>query len=996
MSQQRRSDALAGLRARVAGARGPDYWRSLEELADAPEFQELIQDEFPAHASEWHDPVGRRAFLKVMAASLALGGLTACSRPTDTILPYAVPPEEVVPGKPLFFATAMTLGGYATGLLVESHTGRPTKVEGNPSHPASLGATDAFSQAAILALYDPDRSQAVLRGRTVSTWEQVAATLAGIMEVQRAGQGAGLRVLTETVTSPTLAAQLRTLLSRYPSARWHQYEPAGDDAIRAGTRLAFGEVLNPVYRLDRAAVIVSLGGDLLNAGPAAPRYARDFSAGRRLASPGDGMNRLYVAEPMPTPTGAIADHRLPVRASDMERFARGLAQRLRVEAAGGEEAAEAFPQHARWLDAVARDLQAHRGTSLVVAGRDMPPMVHVLAHAMNQALGNLGQTVLLSAPVEAQPVDQLDSLRTLTADMDAGKVEVLIILGGNPVYTAPADVGFENALAKVGLRVHLAEYDDETSAQCHWHIPETHFLEAWGDARAFDGTVSLVQPLIAPLAAGRRSAIELMGMLLGQSQARGYEILREHWRNELRAPDFESAWRKALHDGVIAGTALPVRSAGVRAGATARPGQAPAAAPAGGTLEIVFRPDPTVWDGRFANNAWLQELPKPLTKLTWGNAAYLSPATAARLGIQSGDVVEVAHGGRTLRVAAWVQPGHAADSVTLHLGYGRRRAGRVGTALGANAYLLRTAEQPWVATGVEVRKTGERVELAATQLHHTLAGRHHMRAGTLEEYQKHPEFAKEMVHAPHADLYPEYPYEGYAWGMAIDLTACMACNACVVACQAENNIPVVGREQVIRSREMHWLRIDSYYAGDAEDPTILPQPMLCQHCEKAPCEPVCPVAATSHSAEGLNDQIYNRCVGTRYCSNNCPYKVRRFNFLKYSTDQPLLQLVHNPDVTVRSRGVMEKCTYCVQRINAARIDAKREDRPIRDGDVVTACQAACPTGAITFGNINDRASRVFRLKQAPRNYGALEELNTRPRTSYLARIRNVNPEIEAA
>jgi molybdopterin-containing oxidoreductase family iron-sulfur binding subunit len=708
------------------------------------------------------------------------------------------------------------------------------------------------------------------------------------------------------------------------------------------------------------------------------------------------MNRLYVAESMPSPTGAVADHRLPVRASEMEEFARALARRLGVDGAGGEDAARAFPQHARWLDAVARDLQAHRGAGLVVAGRDMPPVVHVLAHAMNQALGNLGQTVLLTAPVEAEPADQLESLGTLTADMEAGKVEALIILGGNPAYTAPADLRFDAALAKVGLRVHLAEYEDETSALCHWHVPETHFLEAWGDARAFDGTVSLIQPLIAPLAAGRRSALELMAVLLGQPQARGYDILREHWRGELRGQDFESAWRKALHDGVISGTALPVRSAGVRAGAAARQAAAQAAAPAAGTLEVAFRPDPTVWDGRFANNAWLQELPKPVTKLTWDNAAYMSPATATRLGVESGDVVEIAHGGRSLRAPVAVQPGHAPDSVTLHLGYGRRRAGRVGTGLGANAYLLRTAAQPWVATGAQVRRTGERSELAATQMHHALAGRHHVRAGTLEEYRKHPEFARELVHIPHANLYPEYPYEGYAWGMSIDLTACMACNACVVACQAENNIPVVGRDQVIRGREMHWLRIDSYYAGDPEDPAILAQPMLCQHCEKAPCEPVCPVAATSHSAEGLNDQIYNRCIGTRYCSNNCPYKVRRFNFLKYSEDQPLLRLVHNPDVTVRSRGVMEKCTYCVQRINAARIEAKREDRTIRDGDVVTACQAACPTGAIVFGNINDRASRVFQLKQAPQSYGVLAELNTQPRTSYLARIRNVNPEIEAA
>jgi molybdopterin-containing oxidoreductase family iron-sulfur binding subunit len=992
MTHEPRADTFAALRARLEARQGSDYWRSLEELAGTPEFQELVENEFPEHASEWHDPVGRRQFLKIMAASLALGGLTACSRPSDTIVPYAVPPEEVVPGKPLFYATAMPLGGVATGLLVESHMGRPTKVEGNPTHPASLGATDAFAQAAILTLYDPDRSQYVVQGGAVSTWERLTATLAGLLDVQRAGQGAGLRLLTETITSPTLAAQIRALLGRYPAARWHQWEPAGRHAARAGAVLAFGEPLQPIYRLDRAAVVLSLGGGLLDAGPGALRYAREFAAGRRALAPQDDMNRLYVAEPMPTPTGAIADHRLPIRTSEMEAFARAVARRLGVAGAGS--AAEAFPQHARWLDALARDLQAHRGTSLVAAGDAMPPAVHALAHAMNQALGNVGQTALFTAPVEAEPVDQLESLRTLTADMEAGKVELLIILGGNPVYTAPADLGFERALAKVGLRVHLAEYEDETSAVCHWHVPETHFLESWGDARAFDGTVSVIQPLIAPLTPGRRSAHELLAALLGEPQRGSYDVVREHWRGELKGQDFESAWRKALHDGVIAATALPLRTPAVRAGALA-PAEAPAPA-AAGSLEVSFRPDPTVWDGRFANNAWLQELPKPICKLTWDNAAFLSPATATRLGVASGDVVEIGAGGRSLRAPVWVQPGHAADSVTLHLGYGRRRAGRVGTGAGVNAYLLRTAEQPWVATGATLQKTGERHPMAATQLHHSLAGRHHVRAGSLAEYRKHPEFAPEMVHFPHADLYPEYPYEGYAWGMAIDLGACMGCGACVVACQAENNIPVVGKDQVIRSREMHWLRIDSYYGGEPEAPEILTQPMLCQHCEKAPCEPVCPVAATAHSSEGLNDMVYNRCVGTRYCSNNCPYKVRRFNFLQYSDNQPLLQLAHNPDVTVRSRGVMEKCTYCVQRINHARIEAKREDRDIRDGEVVTACQAACPTRAIVFGNLNDRQSQVARLKAAPRSYGVLAELNTRPRTSYLARIRNPNPEIEAA
>jgi molybdopterin-containing oxidoreductase family iron-sulfur binding subunit len=978
------------IRERLEAVSGPQYWRSLDELAGTPEFQELLAREFPENASEWTDPVGRREFLKLMGASLALAGLTSCiAPPADTIVPYVRTPEEVIPGTPLFFATAMPLSGYAAGLLVESHMGRPTKVEGNPKHPASLGATDAFAQASILTMYDPDRSQAIKKAGQIGGWTAFLADVNLALDSQAAGQGAGIRILTETVTSPTLAWQLRALLAKFPRAKWHQYEPAGRDAVRAGARLAFGEVVNTVYRFDQAEVVVALDADFLASGPGSVRYARDFAAKRRLQDPNRAMSRLYAVESTPTPTGATADHRLALRASEVETVARALASALGVEGVGP---ADAGPQ-AAWVAAVAKDLKQHAGACVVVAGEQQSPPVHALAHAMNRALGNVGRTLVYTDPVEASPVDQMASLRELTAEMQAGQVALLLILGGNPVYAAPADIPFAEALQKVPLRIRLGLYEDESSALCHWHIPEAHFLESWSDARAHDGTVTILQPLIAPLYGGK-SAHELLSAFLGTPDKSAYDGLREYWQGQLKTGDFEKLWRTALHDGLVAGTALPPKSVTPKLGTGET---APRRQEAPGTLEIVFRPDPSIYDGRFANNGWLQELPKPLTKLTWDNAALLSPATAQRLDLKSEELVELDLGGRKVTAPVWILPGLPADSLTLHLGYGRTRAGRVGSGIGVNASAIRTAAAPWAASGLQIRKSGGRYPLASTQDHSSMEGRPLVRAGTLAEYRKHPEFAREMGEAPASEdsLYPAVKYEGYAWGMSIDLNACTGCNACVVACQAENNSPVVGKEQVSRGREMQWLRIDRYYRGGLDNPQIYHQPVMCQHCEKAPCEPVCPVAATVHSSEGLNDMVYNRCVGTRYCSNNCPYKVRRFNFLRFQDfETPSLKLLRNPDVTVRSRGVMEKCTYCVQRINAAKIEAERQDRPVRDGEILTACQQACPTQAIVFGNINDTRSVVAQLKADPRNYGLLADLNTRPRTSYLARVTNPNPELE--
>ncbi len=1017
---------LAPMRASLEKTASRQLWRSLDELAGTQEFKDFLHHEFPYDPAKGSDRVSRRDALRLMGASAALAGLTACTKlPTQKIVPYVKSPEELVPGKPLYYATAMTLGGVATGLVVESHMGRPTKVEGNPDHPASFGATDVFAQASVLSLYDPDRSQVLTHLGRIGSWGGFLSAVNDARDAQRLTRGAGLRILTETITSPTLGEQLHRLIGEFPGATWHQYEPAGRDAAREGGRLAFGEYVNTVCRLDLAAVILSLDAEFLSSGPGCVRYARDFAMRRQVEGPNSKINRLYVVESTRSITGAMADHRWALGPSEIEGFARGVADMLGIKA-GKESRAEATSVPREWLVALVRDLERNRGSSLVIAGDEQPPMVHALAHAMNNALGNVGKTLIYTEPLEVKPVNQMQSLRELVADMKDGLVDTLVILGGNPVYTAPADFRLaenrpENPLMKVKLRLHWSLYEDETSELCHWHIPEAHFLESWSDARAYDGTVSIIQPLIAPLYDGK-SAHELLSVLLGQPDRSGHDIVRDYWKARLgssrkaSAADFETFWETTLHDGLMAGTAFAAKRVTLRpamalSGTREIPEDSSAPAAAGSELEIVFRPDPTVWDGRFANNGWLQELPKPLTTLTWDNAAMLSPATAERLGVTNEDVVRLTYEGRELVAPAWIMPGHADNSVTLHLGYGRKRAGSVGTGVGVNANALRSSRYPWFGWGAEIQKTGLRYRLARTQHHHTINAdrgqqeeesaaafrRDLVRIATIEEFRKNPDFAKDpeerTSRAP--SMYPAFPSEGYAWGMAIDLNSCIGCNACVVACQAENNIPVVGKAQVVAGREMHWIRIDTYFRGGLGKPETYHQPVLCMHCENAPCEVVCPVGATVHSPEGLNEMVYNRCVGTRYCSNNCPYKVRRFNFQLYSdwTSASLVPL-RNPNVTVRSRGVMEKCTYCVQRINAAKIEAEKQDREVRDGEILTACQQACPTQAIVFGNINDLSSRVSKLKAQSRNYGLLTELNTRPRTTYLAKLRNPNPEIK--
>jgi MoCo/4Fe-4S cofactor protein with predicted Tat translocation signal len=984
---------LKAVRARLAAEGRPELWRSLDEVAGTPEFQQYLHREFPENASEWVDAVGRRGFLKLMSASMALAGVTACTvQPPELIVPYVRQPEEEIPGRPLFFATAMTLGGVATGLLVESHAGRPTKIEGNPDHPAGQGATDLFAQGSVLTLYDPDRSATVLERGEIRPWSSFVTAVRGGLSAQVATKGAGLRILTETVASPTLAAQIQQVLAQHPGAKWIQWEAVNRDNMRAGARAAFGQYVEPLYDLTRADVILSLDADFLSAeGAHNLYYMRQFATRRRVEAGADNLNRLYVVEPNHTVTGGKADNRLPLKSSEIEPFARAVAAASGVAGISGTapQGAEAF------ADAVAKDLAAHRGRAVVMAGDAQPPAVHALAHAINAALG---APVTYQATPEIVPSEQNAALRQLVADINAGAVQMLVIVGeSNPVLTAPADLDFKHAIAKVSLRIHSGLYVDETAAECHWHAPAAHYLEGWSDARSLNGVMSIVQPLIQPLYGGK-SAHEVIATLSDRPERNGYDIVREYWQaagaaGAASAPaDFEKNWRKWLHDGFITGPAPAAVAANVAPDVAAR---ITAGAPVDG-IEVNFRRDPTIYDGRFANNGWLQELPKPMTKLTWDNAALVSPAMAEAHELHNGDVIAITHEGRSLNVPVWIVPGHAMDAITLAVGYGRTRAGRVGNGTGFNAYTLRGSNMPYYGPAT-IARTGDHYQLVATQDHWRIEDKNTgiVRSTTLDEFTKNPAVITEMEHLKldkRISLYPDKEYRGQQWGMAIDMNTCTGCTACVIACVAENNIPVVGKAQVARNREMHWLRIDRYFTGSADSPDTYYQPMPCQQCENAPCEVVCPVTATVHSAEGLNDMVYNRCVGTRYCSNNCPWKVRRFNFLLFQDwNTPQFKLQRNPDVTVRSRGVMEKCTYCVQRINAARIQAKREDRPIRDGEILTACQAVCPTDAIVFGNINDPESRVARLKASPRNYTTLADLNTRPRTTYLAAVKNPNP-----
>jgi len=1076
------------------------------------------QNEFPDGASEFTDEPSRRRFLTIMGASVALASGAGCNlRPAAQrkIVPYTTQPDELTPGVPLFFASAAPLSGYGQGVLVRSNEGRPTKIEGNPDAPSSLGGASLHALASVLDLYDPDRSRGIThRGVPTSYEEAVAAIRAKLFAGAAANTAVRLRVLTETVTSPTLTAQLTQLLGTFTNAKWVQYDPVGRESARAGIAKAFGKPLNVTYDFLKADVVLSLDADLLTSGPGHVRYARDFADRRKIRHDGkdrseidagrkpgvafkDGVkfdynnadvktalvNRLYAVETMPTNTGAVADHRLALTSAQIGQFVRSLAAALGV---AGVSAATDLPKDAQeWVKPLADDLLAKKGKGIVAAGDHLPAAVHAIVAAINDKLGNIGSTVKLTAPVEGTVAGKTSDLKTLAAEMAAKTVDVLIVLGGatNPAFTAPADIDFVGALKNVPFTVHLGAHQDETGVLCEWHINEAHYLETWGDIRGHDGTVSIQQPLIASLHGGR-SAIELLVTLLKGTDAAlpgaprdPLDIVKATWSNAdevkktfpgyQKPAVFEVFWQESVRSGVIAGTAaVEEKVSGLAANWSADLGTA---AVGSGEYELNFRACPSLYDGRFANNAWLQELPKPLTKISWDNAAFLSPATAKKLGVSRAyyawtagehgraevDVIELEVAGKKIKAPVWVLPGHADGAITVHLGHGRSlKDGRVTNSPdepnvngdpvhGFNAYPVRTSTAPWAAPA-KATKTGGRYYLACNQGNWSMAekdpisgkmlDRRPVRYGNLAELQKVPKFAKippmatgetELIdanvpqpkrhgHDEHGDhdhrlvpLNMYQPAEGLVpdlrdsqrrrWAMAIDLTACTGCSACVIACQSENNIPTVGKAQVTKGREMYWINIDRYYEGAEGDPSGVKayfQPRMCVQCENAPCEIVCPVGATVHSADGLNDMTYNRCVGTRYCSNNCPYKVRRFNFLTFTGNDwtsDTLKLGRNPEVSVRSRGVMEKCTFCVQRLRGAEIVAEREGRPIRDGEILTACQAACPSAAIVFGDINDETAAVSRWKNEPTSYGLLAELNTRPRLTHMAAIRNPNP-----
>jgi len=977
---------------------GKEYWRSLEQLADTPEFREFLHREFPENASEMTNPLTRRKFLTLMGASIALAGLAGCRKPVEKIVPYVKAAEDIIPGIPKYYATTMPLGLSACGLLVESHEGRPTKIEGNALHPSTLGKSNVFLQAAILGLYDPDRSKDIVFEGNKKDWSDFVDYWRERFSSFRDNKGKGLAVLSESFASPTMFRLRAQFLRAFPEARWYAYEPVSDEQIYQGMELAAGKPLQPIVHYEKAKIICALDSDFLFNESENITANKEFAAGRRVLKETDEMNRLYVVESCFTVSGGMADHRLRLPASRVMDFALELAFELKRQGLAIDfplDNAQESVAPKKWIKALTEDLLAHKGHSLIVAGRKQPALLHALVFSINAALGNSGQTVTYHDPLD-RVLPSTSALVELTKTLQNGEVDTLFLMGGNPVYNAPADLEFAKVLKKAQRIIHLSPYRDETSQLAHWHLPMAHFLESWSDARSLDGTLSVIQPLIEPLFGGK-NPIEVLQLLATGEETSAYESVRLTWQTFLKKGTFEEQWRRLLHDGLLSDSAAGAinprfNSANVKTYLEKNPFSKIKTDM--DHLEIVFQPSGAVFDGRFANNGWLQEMPDPVTKLAWDNTAIISPKTAKALRVSNGDLLNIEYLGRTLEIPAFVLPGHADEALTITLGYGRTVSGRIGNRIGFNAYRLRTSEQPYINVGARLSKTGKKYPLANLQDHGSMEGRPLVREATIDQYREHPTFARDMVkHPPLKSLWEEHSYdEGYQWGMTIDLNACSGCMACVIACQSENNIPIVGKEEVARGREMHWIRLDRYFNGDPFDPEMVHQPVACQHCENAPCEQVCPVAATVHDEEGLNVMTYNRCIGTRYCANNCPYKVRRFNFFNFTKDYPeVLKMAQNPDVTVRSRGVMEKCTYCTQRINEAKIKAKNADRVLVDGEVVSACQQSCPADAIVFGNINDPQSEVTRMKAINRDYTMLGELNVKTRTTYLAKLRNPNP-----
>jgi Fe-S-cluster-containing dehydrogenase component len=1033
----------------------PQYWRNLEDRGRSDEtVAEQNAAEFPNKGHFTTPPaeeallVSRRGLLGAMTATMALVGAEGCRRPLEKIVPYTKMPEDVIPGVPSHYATVIQRRGDAIGLIVESHEGRPTKIEGNESQQSSLGATDAVTQATILDLYDPERSTGPRKGGAPASWADFEAALASKLGEFDTDQGTRLRLLMPPTLSPTVIRMRAALAQRFPKARVHTWSAVSDSNAREGARIAFGEPLTTLYSFDRARVIVSLDSDFLQTESGSVRSTKMFASGRRLRSSKDTMSRLYVVEPGRTVTGMNADHRLRLAASDVERFAHALATELTkngvtlgddVQRSVSKATGDGIPP--QWLGALAKDLAANRGRAVVVVGSRQPASLHALGHALNAALGAVGASLSRAPAADPDELDAVTDIKALTNAIAANQVEALVILGGNPVYDAPADVGFADKLAKVPFSVHASLFVDETSENCTWHVPRAHAYESWGDERALDGSTSVRQPLIAPLYDGRGD-IELLAFMANAPEKSAHEAVRGTVRTAVlgahglngcgpltdgkvechdaagnavpvHATDLEREWNRALALGVSSRPQQPPPPPVLRGGdvAAAIDKRVVAASVGPQSLEVTFAPCPKMVDGAHANNTWLQEMPDPVTKLVWDNAAIVSPATAKALGIESKDLIKLTVNGQSVTVGAWVLAGQADNSIALTLGWGRKKAGRIGNGRGFDVYPLRTTQALGFAVGAQIAKAGgEPYFFAQTQEHDSTEGRPIAHEATLADYKLKPNFA-ELDNAPQRALpmWTQQDYsQGHQWGMSVDLNACTGCGACVIACMSENNVPVVGKLEVWRGREMHWLRIDRYWVEDpklgatADNPMAINEPLACVHCEEAPCENVCPVNATTHGPEGLNEMAYNRCIGTRYCANNCPYKVRHFNYLNWHNDSvwketgglpESLQMQQNPNVTVRFRGVMEKCTYCVQRIQAAKIRAKREYRELKDQEIRSACQQTCPADAIVFGDINDPNSIVTRWTRTDRRFGLLQELGTRPRTTYLGKVRNPNPEM---
>jgi MoCo/4Fe-4S cofactor protein with predicted Tat translocation signal len=992
----------------------PVYWRSLEELEKTPEFVEFLHREFPQAASEFPTGISRRRWLQLMGASLAMAGVAGCRWEKETIAPFVTRPANRIPGVPQKFATSLEIGGAIRPLIVTAYDGRPIKVEGHREHPSSLGGTDSFSQAALLNLYDPDRSREILQldrnGKIVRTWDDFAEFMGPLSQTLRESGGKGVRVLAERSSSLCRARLFAKLAANWSKAKFVEHEPIPRINEQLGAKLSFGEAHKSVYDLSRANVLFAIDSDLFDFHPQAVSLIRGWSD-RRVPENGP-MNRVYAVESQFSTIGSVADHRLPLKSSEIPNFLAKVEDRIKAAIDSGETATSTKSKDTteRFIEIVAADLVANRGQSLVVVGPGQSPEVHATAHRLNKLLQNIGVTVSFIAEDSQISATSLDPLADLVREIENGDVNVLIMLGGNPAYDSQA---LAKSMTKIPHRLRIGSYLDETSQLSTWHLPQAHSFESWGVGYSHEGLLTIRQPLIDPIFGGI-STEEFVSFLCDNDRKKSLDILRITLTDLLPESRFDQEFSRLIHDGFL------TEYRQKKSNPVLRPAFANQLTnPSRDGIELVFTPSRSSFDGRFANNGWLQETPAALTKLTWQNAALIAPSTAAKLKITTGDVIKISVRNQSVEIPAFVLPGQAPNSIAIALGYGRTAAGHVGgdiatgvQPVGVNIAHLRTNSSTFIEADAKVEPTGKRVTLATTQDHHAidkvglaeLAGRigELVREGTQQQYLEHPDFAQHKVHHPPLEsLWKERSPEGHAWGMSIDLSRCIGCNACMLACQSENNVPIVGPEQVAKGREMHWIRVDRYFSGDVDNPQVVSQPVTCQHCENAPCEQVCPVAATVHSPEGLNDMAYNRCVGTRYCANNCPYKVRRFNFLDYTShlakaNEELARLMINPEVTVRSRGVMEKCTFCVQRIQSVKIDSKNNQRSIVDGEIQTACQQACPAGAINFGDLLDQQSEVSKSHANPRSYAMLAELNVKPRTKYLARIRNPHPDLDTA